>query len=123
MVAFGRSSGGGRRAGKREAAPLIAILSTLSKTYEATLVDMSATGARLRADTLPEVDDELNLRVGRVKTFASVRWRKDGECGVRFYEPLLQQEVIAVRLEAARGRGLNPASCAALDDWILGVAR
>jgi len=60
----------------------------LSKTFKAVLVDISATGARVRSDELPSVGDEFYLSVCRVKTF-TVRWLSKGEYGVHFYEPLL----------------------------------
>ena len=123
MIAFGKASGGGRREGNREAAPLSVVMTTLSNSYTAELVDISATGARVRCNDLPAVGDELNLTVGRITTFCSVRWRHDHECGVLFYEPLLQEDVIAVRRDVAEGAGLDPAMRAAMSDWVLGIAR
>ncbi len=123
MVAFGKASGGGRRDGSREAAPLSVLMTTMSSSYTAQLVDLSATGARLRCADLPAIGVELFLTAGRIKTFCIVRWTSDTECGVQFFEPLLQADVIAVRRDVAAGMGLDPASRAAMDDWVLGVAR
>ncbi len=123
MVAFGKASGGGRREGCREAAPLHVTMTTISASYSAQLVDLSATGARLRCETVPPLGLELDLTVGRIKTFCTVRWSRGSECGVQFYEPLLQQDVISVRREVAEGIGLDPAYRAAMDDWVLGIAR
>lgn len=123
MVAFGKACGGGRREEIREAAPLSVTMRTISATYAAELVDLSATGARLRYETLPPLGLELDLTVGHIKTFCTVRWSRGSECGVQFYEPLLQQDVIAVRREVAQGIGLDPAYRAAMDDWVLGIAR
>jgi hypothetical protein len=123
MVAFGKATGGGRRDESREAAPLSVVMTTVSRSYTAELVDISATGARVRCNELPAVGDELNLSVGRIKTFCSVRWRRDHECGVLFYEPLMQADVISVRREVAEGHGLDPAMRAAMSDWVLGIAR
>ena len=123
MVAFGRASGGGRREGSREAAPLSVLMTTVSSSYTAQLVDLSATGARLRCDEIPEIGLELFLTVGRIKTFCTIRWTSNNEFGVQFYEPLLQSDVISVRQEVAAGLGLDPAYRAAMDDWVLGVAR
>ncbi|MEO7410855.1 MAG: PilZ domain-containing protein [Sphingomicrobium sp.] len=123
MVAFGKATGGGRRDESREAAPLSVVMTTISRSYTAELVDLSATGARVRCGDLPAVGDELNLTVGRIKTFCSVRWTRDDECGVLFYEPLLQDDVITVRREVAQGVGLDPAMREAMSDWVLGIAR
>lgn len=123
MVTFGRASGGGRRDGSRESAPLTVTVTTIGNSYTAVLVDISATGARMRCDDLPVIGDELSLTAGRVKTFCTVRWKNDLECGVQFYEPLLQDEVITVRRDVAEGKGLDPATRGAMEDWIIGVAR
>ena len=123
MVAFGKSSGGGRRAATREAAPLLALLTTIAETYQTVLVDISATGARLKGDELPPLGADLCFTVEQVKTFATVMWRRDLECGLQFYEPLLQKEVVSVRRQAANNAGLHPVLAAALDDWVLGLAR
>jgi hypothetical protein len=123
MLAFGKSTGGGRRSSKREAAPLIVLLTTRSKVHKGILVDISATGARIRCDDLPSHNDEGILKVEGVNTFAIVRWRNDFECGVQFEEPLSQAEVIALRREVVNGTGLPADMKAALDDWVLGIAR
>lgn len=123
MIAFGKASGGGRREDTREAAPLSVVLATVSRSYTAELVDLSATGARLRCPDIPAVGTEMFMTVGRIKTFCTVRWTKGGDCGVQFYEPLLQADVISVRHEVAAGMGLDPAVRAAMEDWVMGVAR
>ena len=123
MFDFGKSSGGGRRTGKREAAPLCVVLTTFAKSYTGLVVDISATGARIRGEELPDVGRDLYLAIADLKTFGDVRWHIENECGVQFYEPLLQREVVDVRREVAKGAGLAPVFRAAMDDWVLGVAR
>lgn len=123
MGAFGKASGGGRRTENRAVAPLVVLISTLAQTQEAVLVDLSATGARLTGIDLPSVGSELFFSVLKIKTVALVRWRTSTECGLQFYDPLPQAEVISVRREVARGGGLDPGVKAALDDWVLGLAR
>ena len=76
MVGFGKASGGGRREVCREAAPLQVTMTTISASYSARLVDLSATGARLRCEALPPLGLELDLTVGRIKTFCTVRWSR-----------------------------------------------
>ncbi len=123
MSGFGKCSGGGRRDDTREVAPLCALLTTLSETYEVVLVDISATGARFKGGKLPRLGVDLNLAVSRLKAFGTVRWQNQDECGVQFFEPLRQVEVIEVRREAANGAGLPPAMRAVMEDWVLGIAR
>ena len=123
MTGFGKCSGGGRRDDPREVAPLCALLTTISETYEVVLVDISATGARLKGNKLPRLGVDLNLAVCRLKTFGTVRWQKEDECGVQFFELLRQVEVIEIRREAANGAGVPPALRAVMEDWVLGIAR
>lgn len=123
MATFGKATGGGRRDDHREAAPLPVLMTTFSTSFTAELVDLSATGARLRCLRIPAIGVELFLTVCRLRTFCTVRWVGTGECGVQFDEPLLQADVVAVRKEAAAGRGLDPLLRAAMDDWVIGIAR
>jgi hypothetical protein len=123
MAEFGKCTGGGRRDKKREAAPLIAFLTTRSQTYNTVLIDVSASGARVRSDDLPEVGSELVMSVEKVKTFGTVRWHSSTDCGVEFDQPLSQMEVFSLRRAVADGMGIPPEMKAALDDWVLGVAR
>ena len=123
MCEFGKKTGGGRRDFGRESTHLLAILTTVTKSWSAALVDISATGARLRSDEARTMGGELFLSVGRVKAFGTIRWRHDDECGVQFDEPLLQEDVIAIRRAARDCMGLDAATRAAMDDWVLGIAR
>jgi hypothetical protein len=101
----------------------MALLTTRSKVHKGILVDTSATGARLRFDDLPNRDDEGFLKVEGVNMFAVVRWQNDLDCGVQFYEPLSQAEVIARRREVVNGAGLPAEMKAAMKGWVLGIAR
>jgi hypothetical protein len=85
MFAFGKSPGGGRRTATRDAAPLIVLLTTIAKTHQTVLVDISATGARLKGDELPPVGAELCVTVEQVKTFATAMWRRmlNAACNLR----------------------------------------
>lgn len=123
MNAFGKASGGGRRTASRETAPLMVLVTRLSSSLEAVLIDLSATGARITGAHLPPVGEEVYFSVLQLKTVATVRWREGNQCGLQFFEPLPQMEVVTVRRAVARGAGLDPAVRAALDDWVLGLAR
>ena len=123
MAAFGKRKGGGRRAAARSASPLIAVFTTLQQTHTAELVDISATGARLRGDHLPETADELLLSIDKVRAFGTVVWSDAGECGIAFDSPLGPDDEECLRKIVAEAHGLPPALKAALDTWMMGYAR
>ena len=120
---FGKRSGGGRRKAQREALPLLATLTSVSRSYSATLVDVSATGARLHGPDLPAVDQDIVLSVEKVRSFATARWNHDGEVGIEFDPPLSKADVQMLRHEVAKGRGFSPEERAAYEAWKLGVVR
>lgn len=119
-MTFGKSSGGGRRAAPREAAPLLAVYTTVTRSHSALLVDVSSTGARLRTPDLPEEGDELFVTIGRIKIFGSVAWTRDGEFAVAFDEPLDGEELQLLRQNVRASFGLPPDVKEAVDDWVLG---
>jgi hypothetical protein len=123
MTEFGKCNGGGRRSASRQAAPLTATITTLSKTYSALIVDISQTGIRMRGDHLPEQGEEGFVGFERIKTFGTVTWGKGGECGIAFDGPLPSSDLARLFRETARLRGLSPELRAAFEDWTLGVAR
>ena len=88
MKPFGKCGGGGRRAAPREAASLLAVYTTVTRSHSALLVDVSDTGARLRTPDLPSAGDELFVTIGEVKAFGCLAWACDGEFVMAFDEPL-----------------------------------
>jgi len=123
MMTFGKRIGGGRRADGRISAPLMAILTTRAKRHVAELIDISATGARLRGNDLPAHGDEVLLAVDRVQAFSVVCWHDADDCGLQFDEPLSQDALVDVRREVAEATGIPVGMRAALDDWVSGTAR
>jgi len=123
MNAFGKCNGGGRRSSARETAPLIAVFSTLARSHDAVLVDISQTGARLSGDDLPQLGEDFILTVEGVRAVGSVVWAVDGQCGVVFDGPLPATDVESVRRKVSRFAGLTPRMKAAFDDWTAGFAR
>jgi hypothetical protein len=123
MGSFGKCGGGGRRSASRQSAPLIALLSGLTRTHSAILVDLSQTGARVRGDDLPCEGEELIIAVEGFRSFASVSWNHDGECGLAFEAPLPNDDFAALCGKASKSRGLSPEDRAAFDDWTVGLAR
>lgn len=125
MSSFGRRQGGGRRSAARQVAPLTVVITTVLRSYPATLVDLSSTGVRLRGTELPETGEHFVFKVTTIQAFATVVWSRDDECGATFETPLMDEEVDSLRREAGA-----PALATmtlderhALDDWITGKAR
>jgi len=121
MNAFGKCAGGGRRAAPREAAPLLAVYTTVTRSHSALLVDVSSSGARLRTPHLPEDGDELFVTIAKVKTFGTVAWVRESEFAIAFDELLDADELASLRLNVRTSFGLPPDVKAALDDWVLGT--
>ena len=121
MNAFGKCAGGGRRAAPREAAPLLAVYTTVTRSHSALLVDVSSSGARLRTPDLPEEGDELFVTIGKVKAFGRVAWVREGEFAMSFDEPLFAEELAQLKFNVKTSFGLPPDVKAALEDWMLGT--
>lgn len=123
MNAFGKRNGGGRRRAQREAAPAIAVFTTVTKSHPAVLVDISATGARLRTADLPQFGEELMVNVESVRAFGAVAWVRGDQFGIAFDDPLEPMDVHQLRCRLSRSAGLAPEMSAAMDDWTTGLAR
>ena len=122
MNAFGKCAGGGRRNAPREVAPLLAVYTTVTRSYSALLVDVSSTGARLRSPELPEPGDDLLVSLGRVQAFGTVAWVRDDQFAVAFDQSLGADDLASLRKIVASGLGFTPQVKAAIDDWVLGIA-
>ena len=123
MNVFGKRGGGGRRRAQRETAPAIAVFTTVTKSHPAVLVDISATGARLRTGDLPEFGEELMVNVESVRAFGCVAWVRGDQFGVAFDEALSATDVHQLRCRLSKSAGLPPEMSAAMDDWTTGLAR
>lgn len=123
MNEFGKRQGGGRRAAPREATPLFAVFSTVSRSDRALVVDVSTNGAGLRGDSLPRSGESLELSIEKVRAFGTVMWSAAGECGIAFDEPMSAPDVLMVRERVTALGGLPPQLKGALDDWMTGFAR
>jgi len=123
MNSFGKQQGGGRRSAARSAAPTMAVLTTLSGSRSAVLSNVSSTGARFRASDLPQMGEELQIRIDRVQAFGTVVWSEHGECGVVFDAPLHPSEEESLWQTLAAARGLPPDVRAAFDNWVVGCGR
>lgn len=123
MSKFGKSNGGGRRSAARMAVPLTAVITTLHESRSAILVDVSATGARLRGPNILRSDEELFLTVDGIVIFGTVAWAKNDECGVAFDSQLEASTEKRLRHKVVQAEGLPPELKAAFDDWSVGIAR
>lgn len=125
MPLFGKRIGGGRHGASREKLPRPAMLSTIENCDTAMVIDLFATGARLRGDKLPPLDEVVSIKLDCVRAFGVVAWLSGDECGVRFDDPLSKFEFERLRRE------VKLASLAwhsldervAQDDWASGMAR
>jgi hypothetical protein len=123
MSVFGKRNGGGRRKSQRDTAPAIAVFTTVTKSHPAVLVDISATGARLRSDDLPHPGEELMVAVETVRAFGCVAWVRGDQFGIAFDEPVSPAEAQQLKGKLSRCAGLAPEMSAAMDDWTTGLAR
>ena len=123
MGVFGKCQGGGRRTAPRQAAPLVVVITTLRDSHSAILIDLSQTGVRIRGDNLPDEGAELVVSVEALRSFGTIAWKSDGECGIAFDMPLPADVVDTIRHKAAKGARLSPELWAAYEDWNGGIAR
>lgn len=125
MTAFGRRKGGGRRRANRTPALLPALVTTIARSHSAVLINVSATGARIRGSDLPDVGSDLVLKVDSVEAFGTVQWVRQNLCGVEFEQPLLEGQVDLLRAEGsvAMLTKLSPEERLAMQDWTIGLAR
>jgi len=125
MSTFGRQSGGGRRIAAREKLPLPAVVSTLRESITAEIVDVSATGVRLKGSHLPAVDALVSLKLDKVEEFGTVVWCAGTQCGIAFDEPLSSGDLAQLRREmkiaSAVWRSVDERLAAR--DWRYGAAR
>ena len=122
-MSFGKSNGGGRRFARREMAPVLVSYSTLTGNCSAVLVDVSRTGARLSGDNLPAAGEELVVTMDRLRSFATVAWSGDGQCGLAFDMPLPPEEIHRLKQSVAAAAAWAPEVRAAYEDWRAGAAR
>lgn len=122
-MSFGKRNGGGRRTAQRDPAPSTAVFTTVTESCAAEMVDLSATGARLRSPQVPELEEELIVTVDTVRAFGRVAWVRGNQFGISFEDPLVPAEVVMLKGKVARPTGLSPEVDAALDDWNTGLAR
>jgi hypothetical protein len=123
MSSFGKSKGGGRRSAPRANAPLVATVTTLQGSHSAELIDVSATGARLRGPGLPDVGEGLFVTVDEVVGFGEVAWSEGDLRGLAFDPHLTPAEEQQLSSKVKSAAGLPLEMSAAFDNWVLGCGR
>ena len=125
MSSFGKRAGGGRRSASREVLPLPAVVSTIDENRTVELVDLSATGARLRAERLPPAGESLWVKIDTLGRFALVVWTDEDECGIEFDVPIHGHEVRRLRQEVQIAIFVagSMQKMLAMQDWQTGFAR
>nr|WP_294170658.1 PilZ domain-containing protein [uncultured Sphingomonas sp.] len=125
MTTFGRRSGGGRRRAQRSPGDLPALVTTVARSQPVVVMNVSATGARLRGTDLPDAGGDLLLKIDSTEAFGTVQWKRADLCGVAFEQPLREPQVQRLRAEANRAQltRLTPEQRLAMQDWTAGLAR
>ena len=86
-----------RRAQSRLRTRLQARIVTLYSTRTTVLLDLSLTGARVKASAEMRVDDEIVLSWARYEAFGKIVWLRDGMCGIVFDRPISAQNLVVTR--------------------------
>lgn len=127
MPMFGRRMDGvdGRRSAIREPMLLSAAILTLNRSFSAIIVNVSATGARLRGCGDVSQGDDLWIKVGVIDALATAVWAEDGQCGVTFDTALSDADLDHLRKEAKNTlvTRLTPQERLAAQGWIAALAR
>jgi hypothetical protein len=89
-----------RRASDREEVVLAGSAFGLGRSRSIIVSDLSAEGARLDARDLPAPGDDVLVVVGPFETLATVMWRADDRCGVRFDEIVAAEMLDRMKSEA-----------------------
>jgi hypothetical protein len=125
MRTFGQRHGGGRRSAPRISTPAPAVVRTLCNTSYAEVIDISCTGVRLRCSALPDIGEEVDLRIDALSAFGTVVWATADECGIDFDVPLPEFHVSGLKWRTGlAGSGkLTVDEQLALEQWACGVSR
>lgn len=125
-MAFGKriDKPGGSRKAAREQLVLRAVIMTTTDTISVDLLDISKTGARLRAPDPPAGGQELIALLGGLEAFATVVWQEADQCGIQFDMPLSDRAVAIIEAERVPdiAAELKNDAILAASDWHNGLA-
>jgi hypothetical protein len=80
---------------------MLAVLSTLEQDHRAAIVNISSSGARLSAPSLPAEGEEVIFNASGVSAFGRVVWAHGAECGVAFDSSIIPAEVERLRSQVS----------------------
>jgi hypothetical protein len=89
-----------RRSSEREEVTLAGSAFGLGRSRSIIVSDLSALGARLDARDMPAPGDDVLVVVGPFEGLATVAWRGDNRCGVRFDEAVPAEIIDRMKSEA-----------------------
>jgi hypothetical protein len=89
-----------RRSSEREEVVLAGSAFGLGRSRSIIVSDLSADGARLDARDMPAPGDDVLVVIGPFDGLATVMWRSDDRCGVRFDEALAAETLGRMKSEA-----------------------
>jgi hypothetical protein len=104
---------------------LRASLEMLSGRACAILSNLSCHGAQLEGHNLPAVGKDVVLACSDIEIFGSVIWCESSRCGIRFDDPIGNEQLYRVRrtAEEALRLGIDADEEQAAADWASGLAR
>ena len=112
----------GRRYFSRARLNLPARLVTFNGTSACVLIDLSCSGAKLRAGDCPRVGSMVVIEGLPLELFGTVRWSNAGLFGFEFEAPVPLDRVIALRYYAdEQATREKRAQLAYARDWVEGV--
>jgi hypothetical protein len=89
-----------RRASERQEVTLAGSAFGLGRSRSIIVSDLCAHGARLDARDMPAPGDDVLIIVGPFEGLATVAWRADDRCGVRFDEAVPTEIIDRMKSEA-----------------------
>lgn len=83
---------------------LPAVLITRDGTRRVVLEDLSGAGARIRGDLPYRTGEDVVLQWVRFEALGIVWWSEEGDCGIRFRDPVPAADLLATRDLAEQAR-------------------
>ena len=113
----------GQRRSDRASVLLPVSIVTMSAYRFPELLNISKTGAKLRGEPLPPKGTTALLKAGTLHMLCRVVWSRNGQCGVRFDEPVPDRLLKSIQLKGAISIDmLTPDEQLVRDDWVEGSA-
>jgi len=90
-----------RRQAARQAVTLAGSAYGLARSRSIIVSDLSTDGAQIDGRDLPPPGEDMVMVVGSHDAFATVVWRTDDKCGIRFDEAVSDDDIVEMKKEAA----------------------